>query len=68
MELFFGILSSIGALASVVSAVVALRAKNEAEERLIEIKGLMRNRIELNTKGDNFGVVSGINTGEINVR
>lgn len=68
MRLFYDVISAVGALASIVSAVVAFRAKSKAEKVLLEINGVVKNEVELEVKGDNRGVINGVNAGEINAK
>lgn len=68
MENAMFILTLIGTVASVVSAIVAVRAKNEAKKI---VKGIIGNHnvqtgdVQVKTEGDNYGVISGVNAGEI---
>lgn len=63
------ILSFISTIAAVVSAVVAVSAKHDVKELKSHINGNhnLQNsgRIDINNMGENHGVVSGVNTGEI---
>lgn len=68
MELATFILSVISTIAAVLSAIAAFGAKNEIK-RLNIGKGnsnaqIMGN-VNIKNKGDNSGVISGVNTGEI---
>ena len=72
MEKIMLILTIIGTAATVISTVLAIRAKNEAQSILKEVTN-MRNRnvtnsgkIEVNNAGVNSGIISGVNTGEVN--
>lgn len=71
MEMIMLILTVIGTFATVISTVIAVRAKNEAHRTLNEIKE-EKNRnmtnygsVEISNSGKNSGVISGINTGEV---
>lgn len=65
------VITTIGAIGTVVSAFIAVRAKNEAEKILSEIKiEINRNvsnsgNIDVKNTGTNSGIMSGINTGEV---
>lgn len=65
-------LTIIGTCATVLSTVLAIKAKNEAREILNEIKEEKnrninnRGKINIKNTGTNDGILSGINTGEIN--
>lgn len=65
------ILTAIGTIATVISTVVAVRAKNEAKDILKQIKEEQsRNiqnsgKVDIRNKGNNSGIISGINSGEI---
>ena len=64
------ILTAVGTLATIVSTVVAVRAKNEATKILQQIKEESRNitsngEIDVINNGSNSGIMSGINSGEI---
>ena len=69
METASLILSIISTLAAVVSAVVAVSAKHDVKTLKNHINGNhnLQNsgRIDVNSTGENHGVVSGVNTGEI---
>lgn len=65
------ILTAIGTVATVVSTIVAVSAKNEAKKILNQIKE-EKNRnvrnwgdVSVTNSGNNSGVMSGINSGEI---
>lgn len=68
--LFF---TAVGAVATIISTIVAVRAKNEAKHILHQIKEEQsRNvtnsgHVEITNSGTNSGIVSGINTGEMHV-
>lgn len=65
------ILTAIGAAATVVSTIVAVCAKNEAKKILKQIKEeksrnvTSNGDVEVTNNGNNSGVISGINSGEI---
>ena len=65
------ILTAIGTVATVISTIIAVAAKNEAKKILNHVKEeKSRNvtnsgEIKVTNKGKNSGVMSGINTGEI---
>ena len=65
------ILTAIGTVATVISAVIAIRAKNEAQDILKQIKEEHRRNVrnkgnlKLEKKGSNTCIKSGINSGEI---
>ena len=65
------ILTAIGTVATVISTIIAIGAKNEAKKILNQIKEeKSRNvtssgKVEVTNTGHNSGVISGINTGEI---
>ena len=65
-------LTIIGTCATVLSTILAIKAKNEAREILNEIKEEKnrninnRGKINIKNTGTNDGILSGINTGEIN--
>ena len=65
------ILTAIGTAATVVSAIVAVCAKNEAKKILKQIKEeksrsvTSNGDVEVTNNGNNSGVISGINSGEI---
>lgn len=71
MEVTILILTIIATSATVISTVIAVRAKNEARNTLNEIKA-EKNRnlsnsgsVNVSNSGRNSGVISGINTGEV---
>lgn len=55
----------IGAVAAVVSAIIALRAKNEAVKILNSIENL--NKVSIENNGENSGIITGMNNGNINM-
>lgn len=65
------ILTAIGTVATVISTVIAIRAKNEAQDILKQIKEEhsrnVRNKGNVNVEnnGSNSCIMSGINSGEI---
>ena len=65
------ILTAIGTVATVISTVIAIRAKNEAQDILKQIKEEhsrnVRNKGNVNVEnnGSNSGIMRGINSGEI---
>lgn len=65
------ILTAIGTVATVISTVIAVRAKNEARDILKQIKEEhsrnIRNNgdVKVENSGVNSGIMSGINSGEI---
>ena len=62
------ILTAIGTVATVISAVIAIRAKNEAQDILKQIKEEhSRNvgNVNVENNGSNSGIMSGFNSGEI---
>lgn len=71
MEIASLILSAISTLAAVVSAIAAIRAKNEVKKLQNMVVGNRNNQIAGNVsvknKGENRGIVSGVNSGEINM-
>lgn len=65
------ILTAIGTVATVISTVIAVRAKNEAKVILKKIEEHSRNiknkgNVKVENGGNNSGIMSGINSGEIN--
>ncbi len=65
------ILNVISTMATVVSAIIAVRAKNESKKILKEIRE-ERSRnlkssgdVQIKNNGSNLGVISGINSGDI---
>lgn len=71
MENLMLILSIIGTTATVISTVIAVRAKNEAKTILNEVKkvevkkSVQGSEILIKNSGGNSGVITGVNTGEI---
>lgn len=71
MDYLMLILTAIGTTATVVSAVIAVKAKNEAKDILKQIKEEksrnIRNSgdVRVANSGNNSGVLSGINSGDI---
>lgn len=65
------ILNAIGTFATVISTVVAVRAKNETKDILKQIKEehsrniMNKGNIKVENSGKNSGIISGINSGEI---
>ena len=65
------ILTAIGTAATVVSTIVAVRAKNEAKKILKQIKEeksrnvTSNGDVEVTNNGNNSGVICGISSGEI---
>lgn len=58
----------IGAIATIISTVIAVRAKEEAKSILKQIKeGNIKNsgKIEVKNNGQNTGIINGINSGDI---
>ena len=68
MEIANLILTTISTLAAVVSAIAAISAKNEVKELKNQItgNGNVQNsgKISVNNKGNNQGIMLGVNTGE----
>ena len=69
MDIVNLIISVISTIAAVVSAVAAVSAKNKVKELQNQITGngnfQNSGKTSVENKGDNHGVVSGVNTGEI---
>ena len=71
MDYLMLILTVIGTTATVISAVIAVKAKNEAKDILKQIKEeksrKIRNsgEVRVTNSGSNSGVLSGINSGDI---
>ena len=69
-EILF-VFSLIGTIATVISTVIAVKARNEAKNILQQIKEVSSRNIdssgiiELKNTGNNSGVISAINTGDI---
>ena len=65
------ILNAIGTFATVISTVVAVRAKNETKDILKQIKEehsrniMNKGNIQVENSGNNSGIISGINSGEM---
>lgn len=65
------ILNAIGTFATVISTVVAVRAKNETKDILKQIKEehsrniMNKGNVKVENSGNNSGIISGINSGEI---
>ena len=63
--------TALGAVATVISTIIAVRAKNEAEKILKQIREensrniKNRGNVTVDNKGSNTGIISGINSGEI---
>ena len=70
MEIASLVLSAIGTLAAVVSAIAAIGAKSEVKKLKISITGNKNTQVSgdvsVSNGGNNCGVISGVNTGEIN--
>lgn len=70
METVSLILSVISTVAAVVSASVAVRAKNEVKKLKNSIRGngntQVSGDVSVSNSGNNRGVISGVNSGEIN--
>lgn len=68
--LFF---TAAGAVATIISTIVAVRAKNEAKDILHQIKEERSRNVsssgemKITNTGTNSGIVSGINTGDMHV-
>lgn len=66
--LFF---TALGAITTVISTIIAIKAKNEAKKILVRIKEensrnvKNKGNIKIKNEGNNTGVMMGINTGEI---
>ena len=65
------IFTAVGAIASVISAIVAVRAKNKTQEILEQVKEERSHNIknsgdvQISNSGINSGTISGINSGDI---
>ena len=65
------IFTAVGAIATVISTIIAVRAKNEAKKILRQIKEENSHNVKhdgdviIDNQGYNTGVISGINSGEI---
>lgn len=69
MEYLSLILTAIGTIATIISTIKAIRAKNEANRILENIKVVVNqssNLIDITNSGNNSGLISGTNAGEIN--
>lgn len=72
LEITMLILTIIGTIATIISTYIAVRAKNEAKNILKEINNHdNRNvsnsgKIEIKSNRGNTGIITGINTGEVN--
>lgn len=71
MEVASLILSAISTLAAVISAVAAIRAKDEVTKLRNSICGndntQVSGNVQVENSGGNNGVISGVNSGEINM-
>ena len=68
MEVANLILSAISTLAAVVSAIAAIRAKEEVSKLNAQLgnkNAQISGNVHVKNEGDNSGVISGVNTGEI---
>lgn len=68
METATLVLSAISTLAAVVSAIAAIRAKDEVRKlnaQLGDRNAQISGNVHVKNKGNNRGVISGVNTGEI---
>lgn len=69
MEIANLILTAISTVVAIVSAILAVSAKNEVKKLKNQINGndnvQNSGKISVSNKGNNQGVISGINTGEI---
>lgn len=69
MEIASFVLATISTIAAVVSAIIAVSAKKEMEVLKNQITGndnvQNSGKISVNNKGNNQGIISGVNTGEI---
>lgn len=69
MEVAAFVLSLISTIAAVVSAVVAVSAKNEVHKLRNRIDGdqnaMVSGNISITNEGENKGIISGVNTGDI---
>lgn len=70
MEIASLILSTISTLAAVASAIAAFQAKNEVRKLRNIITGNKNNQVSgditVKNRGENKGIISGVNSGEIN--
>ena len=71
MEIASLVLSAISTLAAVVSAIAAIGAKNEVKKLKNSINGngntQVSGDVSVSNSGHNRGVISGVNSGEINM-
>ena len=71
MEIASLVLSAISTLAAVVSAIAAVGAKNEVKKLKNSINGNGNTQVprdvSVSNSGNNRGVISGVNSGEINM-
>lgn len=71
MEIASLVLSAISTLAAVVSAIAAIGAKNEVKKLRNSINGngntQVSGDVSVSNSGNNRGVISGVNSGEINM-
>lgn len=71
MEIASLVLSAISTIAAVVSAIAAIGAKSEVEKLKNSINGNKNTQIpgdvSVSNGGNNRGVISGVNSGEINM-
>lgn len=69
MEVASLILAAISTVAAVVSAVAAIQAKNEVQKLTNNLSGdrnvQLSGKLNIKNKGNNQGVISGVNTGDI---
>jgi len=74
MELLSIIFAGVSALAAVISAIAALIAKSEVKKLKIQISDNSnrsvtgKSNVKIEGNDNNLGVVTGVNTGDINVR
>ncbi len=70
MEVASFVLTAISTLAAVVSAIAAIEAKNEVKKLKNSINGNNNTQVSgdvsISSGGNNRGVISGVNSGEIN--
>lgn len=65
------VLTLIGTIATIISTIIAVRAKNDAKSILVEVQNEKTSNakntgnIEVDNSGINTGIISGINTGEV---
>ena len=69
MEIASFILTAISTITAVISVIIAVSAKDEVKELKNKIigNGNVQNpgKININNKGDNQGIIAGVNTSEI---